>query len=278
MEAMLAELNEELGPVEPLWDFRGSFADIPAIPPPPSFCGDWLRAGSYTMLYARAGMGKSALCAHMIACMKDRKPWLDQTTADPGRVVWINGDMPMWQVSERLGYLGRFPDVELVNVDEKNLMMYPDEILAMAEGTGLLVFDNFSALFELDVMDPAAWKPFNILMKRVCATGCAVIVQQHEGKGASIGSFGSSAQGRVTTNDIRVSSRIFLKPEEGTIEGFNGEECLKVVWNKHRMSTKPKGMLFHLKMNRAGELVADHEPFIDDFGKRRIPLHGGKDH
>jgi len=261
----------------PLWDYRGGFGDIPDQVVPAPYCGAWLRAGTYTLLFARAGMGKSAVCADLIAKMKSGRDWMGQPTHDPGRVVWINGDMQLWQIQERMAFMGKYRDVELIHVDNKNLLLHPNELLAVCEGAGLVVFDNFSALFHLDDVNKSeSWRPFNDLMKRIYSTGTAVIMQHHEGKGEGASSFGSSAQEWPATNIIRLSVRDLKESEVDKLPGFIGDQCSKIFWHKHRMSDKPEGMLFCLQPNPDGSISCNTDIFLDDFGKKRVKYRAGR--
>ena len=260
---------------QPLFDYSGSFSAIPPQLVPEPLCGEWLRRGTYTIVYARAGKGKTAVCSHLVSCMKDRRDWMTQKTKDPGRVVWVDGDNELWQLQERMAFLGKYPDVELHHVVNKNLLLHTGEIESLCEGAGMVVFDNFSALFHLEDANQAEqWRPFNEFMRRIYSKGPAVILQQHEGKGEGTSAMGSSAQEWTAHNIIRVSTRDISEKESDKLPSYSGARCGKIVWQKHRMSDEPTPMLFATERHQDGSIECNPYPFIDDFNKPRISVTG----
>lgn len=258
---------------DPFYSFHGGFGDIPPMPKPETFCGEWLRAGSYTIIYARAGMGKTAVVTDLVTSLMRGRFWMGQITRKPKRIVWINGDMELWQIKERMGFLGEIPGVELVNVDGKDLMRYQDQVEAICTGADVVILDNFTALIHLEDANKAEnWRGFNAFMKRIYGRGTAVILQQHEGKGEGTSAFGSSAQEWPATNIIRISTKELKEQEFDKCPGCNSAKVRKIVWHKHRMSAQPESMIFQLVQRDNGAIECDIQPFIDKEGKARVKL------
>ena len=185
--------------------YFGPIGGLPVQEPPRKLAGDWLREASYTLLYSRAGVGKTAFLVDLVRRLKRGDKFMRQDTADPGKVLWVNGDMPTWQVHERLS-APLDGMVDLWQVEMVNLLNHEEELLEKCKGYGLVVFDNRSCLFQMEDGNKAeSWTPLNHLMRRVANLGCANILATHEGKGEGTSSFGSSAQEWHTDTIIRLS-------------------------------------------------------------------------
>jgi hypothetical protein len=152
--------------------------------------------------------------------------------------------------------------VEFVHVVDKNLMGYQDELVRVCAGAGVVVLDNFSAMFQLaDINSAESWPPYNSLMRRIYSTGTAIVSQHQAGKGEGNSFLGSVAQEQTTVNVIRIGSRI-LKPKELEETNHQTSRVKSIMWTKHRMCVEPKPCVFDFK-DDWGRLVCDIEPFED---------------
>lgn len=264
--------REEAGEIEKE-EFFGGFGDIPYIDPPVSYCGNWLRAGSLSMVYSRAGIGKTAWLSDLVFSVHRGEQFMGMETIKAKRILWINGDMPMWQISERLGHLDGSADLWHVMFDD--LMMRAQELADRCRGYDIVVMDNRPALFDLgDANAAEAWKPLMVLLRVIANSGPAVLVATHEGKGEGTSSFGSSAQEWSIDNNVRISNRVPTEKEEKDYEYMcHHLPTRKVEWTKHRMSEMPPSREFFLRKllspadaNRQ-RIVCEWSCFYDASGK-----------
>jgi hypothetical protein len=231
-------------------EFMGKLRDMPKAEVPADHCGGWLRAGSYTLLYSRAGVGKTAVMAELVYCLKHNDKFFGQQCRDIGPILWVNGDMPGWQVNERIGWLGDQIDIWHLRFD--NLMTRQEEFIRKCSNYKLVLLDNRSCLFELaDANNAENWTGLNNMLRRIADSGCAVILATHEGKGESASSFGSTAQEWFTDTIIRASTRKLTKKEEDEkeekiIQGLFHDKQLE--WTKNRLCKQPETCHFHLEM------------------------------
>lgn len=267
----LKRINVALAPRAMPWNFAGPFSSIPYEPPPPAYCGDWLRKGSYTIVFARAGVGKTAICADLVYSLKKQRSWMGMSCTDPGRIAWVNGDMPMWQVNERLAQLKGVTDVDLINIDGPNMMEYQEELVELSRNYDVMLLDNHSALFDLGDSNAAEnWRAYNQLIKRIINTGCAAVVQAHEGKGDGASAFGSSAQEWPAHTIIRLYRKEIKLDEAMKCPGCKSTNVRIASWVKCRMGVQPDDVIFQLITDEMGFLNTDIEPFYDRFGDSRL--------
>lgn len=237
---------EEATEIQPE-EFFGQFDEVPDVSPPAKLCGDWLRAGSLSMLYARAGVGKTAWLAELAISVKNGTPFFGMPCEKVNRILWINGDLPIWQVRERLGHLNGVCDLWHVMFDD--LMKRQEDLIARCKGYDLVIIDNRPALFDLgDANVAEAWKPLMMLLRQMCNEGTAIIVASHEGKGeGASSSFGSSAQEWNLDNNIRLSNRDpGENKEKEYLQACGKVPTRKVQWFKSRMSAPPPDREFYL--------------------------------
>ena len=240
-------------------EYYGRISDMPHVPAPRALCGDWLREKTLSMLYARAGVGKTAWLAELCWSLKMESEFLGMPCQRVERILWINGDLPAWQIHERLGYLD--PVVDLWHVMFDDLMLRQEDVYQRCQGYDAVIFDNRPSLFDLgDANTAEAWKPLMNLFRQVSNSGPAVIVATHEGKGeGTSSSFGSSAQEWAIDNNIRLTS---LHPSDADEKKYV-DFCYgkiptgRMTFHKHRMCAKPDDRDFYLSMvNFADNLVA----------------------
>lgn len=266
--------SEEL----PTNEYFGMLCDMPYEQPPLKLCGDWLREKSVTTVFSRAGEGKTAWVSNLVWCLRTGQPFLGMPCAKIDRVLWINGDMPRWQVIDRLGYLGKM--MTLWHLEFSDLFKRRDDLIRIAGGFEAVVFDNRPTLFQIaDSNIAELWDPMSDLLREIANLGPAVIMQTHGGKGEdNTSSFGSSAQEWRIDNNIRLSTR---KPTPSELLKYH-RKCndlapeYKCDWHKHRLSAKPPSREYLFTMLPSNpnfmhdRLIVDWEMFYDDKGKSII--------
>lgn len=254
-------------------EYFGSFGNAPKRPAPISFCGNWLRAGSLSMVYSRAGVGKTAWLGDMCYSIHRGEPFMGMPTTKAPKILWINGDMPLWQIHERLGFMDGIAD--LWHLMFINLMEQQEELVERCQGYDIVVMDNRPALFDLaDANAAEAWKPLMVLLRVIANKGPAVVVATHEAKGEGTSSFGSSAQEWAIDNNIRISKRMPTATEVERYEDLcHHVPDRKVEWMKHRLSEEPQAREFYLRylMSQAdltqSRLICEWSCFYDAEGK-----------
>ena len=237
---------EEVGP-----EYYGPWGQAPRTTPPPAFCGEWLRGGSITLVHARAGLGKTSAIGSLVECMKKApthtgQSWAGMRCTDPGDILWVNGDMALWQLQEKLGYLGAFgTGVQLWDCPNGSLLARPDAVVNRCVGKGLVIFDTRSTLFQMaDANVAEAWDAVAALCKQVARSTCMVILVSHTGKGEGAASMGSSAQEWFVDNiislakvkqDRRMSfqkSRLCAQPEDCDYRMVDSLDGVRVRWDQ----------------------------------------------
>lgn len=233
------KISETLSPQLLTEEYFGDFDGLPSETVPADYCGGWFRERSYSIIHSRAGAGKTATIADLVYSLSTGDKWLGMPTTRPERpILWVNGDMPRWQVKERLGYLqGR---CKLWHIRFDNLLKRPGFVRDACKQFSVVVFDNRGCLFDLEDANSAeAWKALNDLMRQIADSGCAVILVTHGGKGESASAFGSSAQEWFTDSVIAISSK--QDKESGTV-------TQTISWDKCRLSAVPAKTDYHLDM------------------------------
>jgi hypothetical protein len=244
------------------------FSAIPYQEAPKSLCGTWLREGTYNTVHGKPGGGKTAFCGDLVACMKSGRPFLGMATQDPGAVLWVNGDMPLWQVNERLSALRQFPDVHLAHLEMMDLMCNQDKAMELIRRYKFVVFDNRGSLFHLrEVNTEEAWAPFLRLMHRITSAGVTVLMQSHSNKSQEFSSAaGSGAQDRTSTAGLRITSR-----EQ------DGVRVRTVDFEKNRMGTEHR-FDYQLIANESGGLecvlMGHEQPRAEPIDQVRVSIIG----
>lgn len=259
--AMSAMRWRSEGVAQAAGEFFGPMSDLPPDPAPGKLCGDWLREKSYNILYGRGGFGKTAVLAELVWCLKHEEPFFGMETRDPGKILWINGDLPAWQVHERIGCLKGL--VDLWHIEQSNLFERVDQLLDRSSGYGLVIYDNRPALFRMgDVNSAESWGGMNILMRQVCSSSPAALLAGHSGKGEVASSFGSSAQEWVADNILSL-----MAPTANEMKEFSNMKKLPtraLRWEKHRLSGKPDDRLFYIEEHlMEGRLFCEWRPFVE---------------
>lgn len=246
------------------------FMDRQPSEAPLNYCGGWLRKGSVTQIYSRAGVGKTLYMTGLVEALLTgiSTEAFPVTGVRPRKVLWINGDLPEWQVDLRLRDLKR-PEVDYLSIKNADLAEKFYDLSLSAKNYDLICMDNRGTLF--DTSDPADHKFAKEITMRlrdltVNPTGTAVIMAAHAGKnmeGAS--SFGSSAQEWQLDTIIELSrpSKYQWQQTKGAYSQYQHyayEKVVEINFNKCRLCETPAGEIFHIAKLEDGPKLEKAHP------------------
>lgn len=191
----------------------------------------WLLSSSITMLYAKAGVGKSNLVLGMALAMVRREEFLGFTPTRPLRVLYVDGEMPPQELKRRMLAMTNgqpVPDglmmVSVWGTESKDCRLpslnTPEGQEAMERYIDdampdVVILDNKSTLMSNARENEAgSWDECQRWLMTLRASGLAMILLHHAGKNGQ--QRGSSA--------LEVSPEIILElyepegpePEEGS--------------------------------------------------------------
>ena len=212
--------------------YCGPMRDFPHVEPKPAYCGEWLRGSTYNLVHSKTGAGKTLVLAELCYAIKTGADWLGMKTRDVGSIMYINGEMPDVQVSQRMKYLEEVGvhvwHCEFAKMMEENML---NRFLEICRDFSMVIVDNRSSLFQMQEGNKEeSWQEINELMRSIPNQyGTVLIMATHEGKGEATGAFGSSAQEWFCDNVIRISHI----PEDRAI---NHEDDYKATFERSDMT------------------------------------------
>jgi len=198
-------------------------------------------AGSM-MIYGAAGIGKSHIGLCIAGHLALGRPFLEWAVRAPVPVLYVDGEMPLDEITERLdSYFGGDP-LELLNwiaarAQDNDLPNLADPVeqdlyygAVTQAGAKCVVFDNLTCLrstsAELPENSIEAWLPVARFIRRLNRLGIAVVVIHHASKaGQQRGSVG-----HVAPMDTVVCLRAL---QEGQADPL-AENDIEFVFEKHR--------------------------------------------
>ena len=253
--------------------FLGYLKDLPEEAAPECYCGDWLRRGTYTLIHSRAGVGKTAVLAELMFSLRSGQDWFGMPCPQfSGRILYINGEMPGWQVNARLGYLKQFgftTGIEIWHCPFHNLMdpTNMQVFIDLCASYELVIIDNRSCLFQIgDANEADSWKVLNQVLRDIPNNlGTALIMATHEGKGESTGAFGSSAQEWFADNVIRLSKPHLSAKEQKYFDEHCGEgkyPTRMLEFTKARLSAEISPIYFTFYQPTIGRISMEWRNWI----------------
>ena len=184
------------------------------IPPQPQLLAPILRERGTMMVHAKRGVGKTYLAlgiAYAVACGGRYLRWEAPAAR---KVLYIDGEMPLVVLQERLAGIVAGTDKE---APENNFQILAADFFAeglpnlafeagqaaiepFLEGVGLLVLDNLSTLAStVRDNDADSWSPMQRWILNLKRRGVSVLLIQHSGK--------SGAQRGTSRKDPRYHRR-----------------------------------------------------------------------
>jgi putative DNA primase/helicase len=167
------------------------------IPPRRMLLAPYLPEAGAAMLYAPRGIGKTWVSLSLAYAVAAGGAVLNGHASEPRRVLYIDGEMPLVTLQERLGAvalgMGR-------NLPEDDFLQFlpadhyrdglPDlaspegrELVEeLAEGVALVVFDNLSSLARYKENEADSWQPIQDLVLSLRRRGATSLLVHHAGK------------------------------------------------------------------------------------------------
>jgi putative DNA primase/helicase len=181
-----------LPPLRPI-GFNG-FLNI-NLPPRKMLLNPILPERSLAMLYAPRGIGKTMLSLSIGAVAAGGGELLRWTAPQRRRVLYVDGEMPVVSLQERLRAIAAGLDAEIPNDGFRILMAdHTDAGLSLGseagqlslepllEGIDLLILDNLSTLCTIGSESASdAWVPMQNWLLRLRRKGIAVLLVHHAG-------------------------------------------------------------------------------------------------
>lgn len=199
----------------------------------------WLREGETTILYSKAGVGKSLL-AILIAFILGLKNYTDETSEigkwqvkQPTGTLYIDGELGNSEMLDRIKkfcWIGeqQYP-MKVLSIPEYQVGTEKDLDLSKRDSQRkiinwlknnpnykFLIIDSISTVFNLNnENDNSEWnKKINPFLKDLRALNVAHIIQHHSGKDGKQGLRGASAISAMAHNIIRLTDH--PKKQAGT--------------------------------------------------------------
>ena len=185
------------------------------------------------MLYAPRGMGKTLLALGMAYAVASGGTLLRWQAPAPRRVLFIDGEMPLATIQERLSSIitgtAKQPapeDFQILAADYfrdglPNLATPAGQaaIEPLLEGVALVVIDNVSTLATIGRdNDAESWTPVQGWLLKLRRLGISVLIVHHAGKGGQ--QRGTSRREDVLDTSIALRRPSDYKPDRrGTVRG-----------------------------------------------------------
>ena len=160
-----------------------------------------LRQRDLMMIHAWRGLGKSQFALHMAYAVASGGPCLKWRAPKARPVLYLDGELPLTTLRERMSHLISGSDVELSDPDYLQFItpdIMPDGLianLARPEGqamlddaikkqeTGLVIIDSISTLCSAGRENEAeSWLPIQEYALKLRRRGIAIIFIHHDGK------------------------------------------------------------------------------------------------
>jgi putative DNA primase/helicase len=233
----------------------------------------WLSTGSLSMIVAPRGEAKTWLAlstARAGAAGQELIGWASEKRA---RVMYVDGELPIELLQERLRLFGRMPrDLMILSAEMFEAQNKPMPDLGSEEGRktldeiierqqpDLIVLDSLSTLVRSGVENEAeSWAPIQEWLMRHRRNRRSIIFVHHEGKSGS--PRGSSKREDVLDTIIRLRQRM-PKVGEDVIEG---ESIFDLEFKKHRRFYGLETMPMVLRLSTtSGRVVWEVQTATDD--------------
>lgn len=190
----------------------------------------WLQAGSNSMVYGFRGVGKTMFGLELMASLVTGKDFLKWPVTEPVGVLYVDGEMPLAELRERVAHLlpeePQAPvffltsemvyhkqDRDLVLTGEEMRQALTDMLDAHPE-IKVVILDNISCLFA-GIPENAKddWEPINAWLIRLRHRGLSTILVHHEGKSGL--QRGTTGREDALDTVIRLSFPTGYQPQEG---------------------------------------------------------------
>jgi len=212
------------------------------IPPRKIILSPWLPSQGLAMIYAARGVGKTHVALEVAYAVASGGSFLKWKAETPHRVLYLDGEMPLIAMQERLARIVRdaaaeppAPDyLRLVNPDlqERGFNLATDEgrqrLEPLLPDVSLVVVDNISTLASFGRENEAeSWLPLQEWALDLRRRGLSVLFIHHAGKGGA--QRGTSRREDVLDTVIALKRPDDYDPRNGAQFEVHFEKCRAMV-------------------------------------------------
>jgi putative DNA primase/helicase len=216
------------------------------LPPRRTLLAPWLPEKGAAMVYAPRGLGKTFFALSVAYAVASGATLLRWRAPEPRRVLYIDGEMPLGGLQERLAGIAASSDVQPPT--DEGLRFLPADhyrdglpdlaspdgramVEGVADGVDLLVLDNLSTLASGKENESDGWQAMQDLILSLRRRGTTTLMVHHAGKGG--GQRGTSRREDVLDAVIALRRPDDYDPTEGArfevhfekSRGFSGAEA-----------------------------------------------------
>lgn len=188
---------------------------------------NWLPVGGLISVFAARGAGKTWFALQLAISVATGKDFFDWPITKPRRVLYIDGEMSLPMLQERIKQLckGKIPEnlyilpVALLRRDKRNLNIHQpetqqlinkflDKLKEQGNQIELIILDNLSALGRgIDDNSNSDQENFLDWLLELRSLGYSVLTVGHEGKASDKGSRGASRKEDFLDTVIRLKAK-----------------------------------------------------------------------
>lgn len=244
------------------------------IPPREFLLSPWLPSQGLAMIYAPRGIGKTMVALGLSYAVATGGKFLGWQATKPRRVVYLDGEMPLIAMQERMARIVQTSDTQpdadffqLVSPDmqERGFNLATEEgrkrLEPLLESTELVVVDNISTLASFGRENESeSWLPLQEWALDLRRRGISVLFIHHAGKGG--GQRGTSRREDVLDTVIALRRPKDYDPRNGAqfevhfekARGLMGEDaapfCAQLTedgWTMQKLDAVREGQILALK-------------------------------
>lgn len=239
------------------------------IPPREQVLAPWLPVQGLAMIYAPRGVGKTMVglsIAYAVAAGGDVLGWQAEK---PRKVLYLDGEMPLVAMQERLKSISEKAGYELSNPDNL-LLVNPDRqrkgfnlstqegqgrLEHLLDGVSLVIVDNISTLCGCGKENEAAsWRPLQEWALMLRQRGLSVLFIHHAGK---------NGEQRGTSHREDVLDTV-IKLQHSKAYDYKGGAQFEVCFKKARNITGDDVQDLFVQLTDEGWKVQPKENSMDE--------------
>ena len=209
------------------------------IPPRQNLLSPWLPSKGLCMIYATREFGKTWMALEIAYSVASGGSFLCWEAESPNGVIYIDGEMPLSLLQERLSGIKQWrgqeiskpfnilsPDVQEFGIPDLSSTESQNEIdTLISDEIKLVVLDNLSTLFRSGKEnDSDGWGPIQEWLLRLRSRGKSVLLIHHAGKSGQ--QRGTSRREDVLDTVITLKRPVEYKQQDGA--------CFEVFFEKNR--------------------------------------------
>ncbi len=213
------------------------------LPPREYILEPILRERDLMMIYSWRGVGKTMLALAIAYAIAAGGKLLSWKSTRPRRVLYVDGELPLQTLQERLAWLINSQDaqppepgyLQFLTHDAQELGL-PDlasregqeSMEPLISGVDVPIFDSLSTLVRSGKENPAEdWQPIQDWILRLRRMSKTTIMLHHEGKGGA--QRGTSKREDVLDTVVRLRHPADYSPDEGARFEAHIEKCRALI-------------------------------------------------